>query len=380
MSSTSTQIGSVEKADLAPGSFIRAELNKRGWTQEDLARITNKPLRTINRIIQGKHAIIPEMAVALGTAFGDGAEVWMRRETSYRLSQVKPTDPDVRRLAEIYQRAPVKDMEKRGWIQKADSVDQLERELSAFFETDSFLGELELSASARSSLQSPVLTASQRAWCYRAKHLARTMPAAPFNGADLEEGSKEISKLAAFPEQVRQIPKLLSQLGIRFVVVEHLPQSKIDGAAIWIDPATPVIALSVRYDRIDCFWHTLCHEIAHIRYRDSFSMDEELVGESKRPDISYNEIEARADFEAADMLIPRDRLRSFIVRQKPIYSKSRIIQFAHRIKIHPGIITGQLQSLGELTWNTNREMLVKIRHLITKAALTDGWGYSLPAT
>lgn len=380
MSSTPPQTGSLGKAVAAPGSFIRTELDKRGWTQEDLARITNKPLRTINRIIQGKHAIIPDMAVALGTAFGDGAAVWMTRETDYRLSQVKVADPAVRRLAEIYQRAPVKDMEKRGWIRMTDSIDHLEKELSAFFETDTFSGELELSASARSSLQSPVLTPSQRAWCYRAKHLARKISAAPFNAADLDEGSKEISKLAAFPEQISQIPKFLSQLGIRFVVVEHLPQSKIDGAAIWIDPATPVIALSVRYDRIDCFWHTLCHEIAHIKYRDNFSMDEELVGESRKSDISYNEIEARADFEAADMLIPKDRLQSFIVRQKPMYSKSRIIQFAHRIRVHPGIITGQLQNLGELTWNTNREMLVKIRHLITKAALTDGWGYSLPAT
>jgi len=350
----------------------------RGWTQEDLARITAKPLRTINRIIQGKHAIIPEMAVALGIAFGDGAEVWMRRESAYRLSLIDQADPEVQRRAAIYQKAPVKDMEKRGWIAKTASIDELERELSRFFGVKSLAEDLELTAAARSSLDSPTLTPPQRAWCYRATHLARSVSARPFDSTGFDEALQDIRRLAAFPDQVKEIPKFLGQIGVRFVVVEHLPQSKIDGAAMWLDERSPVVALSVRYDRIDCFWHTLCHELAHIKYRDRFSMDDELVGESRIQ--KYNEQEARADEEAAHLLIPREMLRSFVLRQKPLYSKERIIQFAHRIKIHPGIITGQLQHLRELTWSTNREMMAKVRSIITRVALTDGWGALLPST
>src|SRR5207237_4039136 len=132
-------------------------------------------------------------------------------------------------------------------------------ELALFCEVDS--GELELSAAARSSLHSPVLTPSQRAWCYRAKHLAKTVSAARFNIDDLDQGLLKLRKLAAFPDRVKELPKFLSQLGIRLVVIEHLSQSKIDGTAFWLDSDSPVVAISVRYDRIDCFWHTLCHAL-----------------------------------------------------------------------------------------------------------------------
>jgi HTH-type transcriptional regulator/antitoxin HigA len=53
------------------------------------------------------------------------------------------------------------------------------------------------------------------------------------------------------------------------------------------------------------------------------------------------------------------------------------VQFAHRIKIHPAIIVGQLQHRGEIGYHANREMLLKIRESIIQAALTDGWGYLL---
>jgi HTH-type transcriptional regulator/antitoxin HigA len=47
------------------------------------------------------------------------------------------------------------------------------------------------------------------------------------------------------------------------------------------------------------------------------------------------------------------------------------------MKIHPGIIVGQLQKRGEIGWGANREMLAKIRQYIIPAAVTDGFGYSI---
>ena len=56
------------------------------------------------------------MAVALGAAFGTGALVWLQRESAYRLSLVEPHDPETQARARLYGVAPVKDMERRGWI------------------------------------------------------------------------------------------------------------------------------------------------------------------------------------------------------------------------------------------------------------------------
>jgi HTH-type transcriptional regulator/antitoxin HigA len=84
--------------------------------------------------------------------------------------------------------------------------------------------------------------------------------------------------------------------------------------------------------------------------------------------------ETRADREAANMLIPRAQLDSFIARVGPLYSKDRINRFANRIGIHPGIIVGQLQYRKEIPYSANREMLVPVREIVIGEALTDGWG------
>src|ERR1043165_9441759 len=122
-----------------PGEYIREELQKRGWTQPDLAKILARPLPTVNEIIQGKRAIMPEMAVALGEAFETGAEIWMHREASYRLSLVKEGGTLVRKRARLFDLAPSKDMQERGWIKMTDDVTELESELCRFFEVGNYV-------------------------------------------------------------------------------------------------------------------------------------------------------------------------------------------------------------------------------------------------
>jgi HTH-type transcriptional regulator/antitoxin HigA len=340
--------------------------------------VLGKHLPAVNEIIQGKRAITPEMAVALGTAFGNGPEFWMQREAEYRLSLVTREAPGIQQRARLFEIAPVKEMERRGWIKQTGSATELERELCRFYDVPTLDTQPTISAAARQSATSTTLNPAQRAWCFRAKRLAKTLSAEPYQNGALDSALPGLRKMASFPEQAKNLPKFLAQVGVRLVVLEHLPQSRIDGAAFWIDAQSPVIALSIRFDRIDCFWHTLCHELSHIRHRDSLSVDDAIVGESKDKAAITEEFELRADQEASETLIPREKIESFIIRVKPFYSKVRIIQFAHRMGVHPGIVAGQLQHLGEISYATNREMLAKIRDLITSVALTDGWGRSLP--
>src|SRR4051812_14126931 len=112
----------------SPGDFIKQELEKREWTQADLASILERPLPTINRILNGKHAILPDMAIALGMAFGTGPEVWAQREAAYRLSLAEQPDDTVAKRARLHALAPIKEMEKRQWIHPSDSLDALEKE------------------------------------------------------------------------------------------------------------------------------------------------------------------------------------------------------------------------------------------------------------
>ncbi len=357
-----------------PGEDIREELEKRGWGQAELAKIVGRPLPTINEIIQGKRAIMPEMAVALGTAFGTGAMYWMQKESTYRLSLVEQHDPETGRRARLFDMAPVKEMERRSWIIPSPTVDGLEKELCRFFGVESLDDEPTIHAAARQTFKAQDFTAAQRAWAFRAARLASLLNVRPFSPESLAAGLPEIRALAQHAEKIRHVPRVLAEIGIRLVIVEPLPKTRIDGAAFWLDekPDAPVVVLSLRHDRIDWFWHTLAHELFHIKNGDKRSIDINLVGETRIETL--DEMETRADREGAAFLLSPEKLNSFVIRVRPFFSKEKIIQFAQRMQIHPGIVNGQLQHLGHVGWQVNREMLVKVRDLLTASAITDGWG------
>jgi HTH-type transcriptional regulator/antitoxin HigA len=197
---------------------------------------------------------------------------------------------------------------------------------------------------------------------------------ARFSKDKVKTGLTALRRLAAYPEETRKAPRLLADMGIRFVIVEHLPKTKMDGAALLPVAGNPVIALSLRFDRIDYFWHTLMHEVSHILH-DEPMLDINLY--EALPNGDRRVIEERADREAANALIPADELNDFIIRVGPLYSKQRIKQFANHLKIHPGIVVGQLQYRREIDWRANREMLVPMRDIVIQEALTDGWGHTV---
>jgi len=326
-------------------------------------------------IVSDRSGVSPDMAVALGSAFGNDPSEWLAQDSLFRLSRVDRDSNDVQRRARLFQIAPIRDMQRRGWIKETSDPNELEAELKAFFSTEALDQEPQLSVATRRPNQNTSINPPQRAWCFRARKMASTLRVKRFVHEDLDEAARELRKLAAYTKEARHLPYLLAEYGVRFVVVEPLPSAKIDGAAFWLDEESPVIAVSVRYDRIDSFWFTVMHEFAHIQHRDALSVDEEIVWENSESEVPpVDEYERLADEEAAAFLISQDELYSFIHRVGPLYSRDRVVQFAHRIGIHPGIIVGQLQRRKELGYKALRDLLVKVRSIIIEVALTDGWG------
>ena len=75
----------------SPGDFIQEELEARGWKQEDFAAILGKPLSTVNGIINGKKAIVPETAKKIAAAFGNSPQFWMNLETAWQWYEIEPS-------------------------------------------------------------------------------------------------------------------------------------------------------------------------------------------------------------------------------------------------------------------------------------------------
>jgi HTH-type transcriptional regulator/antitoxin HigA len=366
-----------------PGKLLQRMLDERGWTHDEFAEIAGKTRATISQLISGKTRLMPDMAVVLAAAFTDTtATEWMKWDAAYRLHQVEhDVLNEVQRRARLYQVAPVRDMQKRGWIADTKEPDALERELKGFFGVESLDGEIAFPVATRRAASLRQLNPAELAWCFRARQLAAALHlTGAFVPNRLDATAQKLRTLAAYPKEARHLATVLSAAGIRLVAVELLPGAKIDGAAFWLDEHSPVIAVSVRYDRIDAFWFTVMHEFSHVRHGDALSVDTDLVGDDSKATamvLVEDEQERRANDEAAAALVSPSELDSFIRRVGPLYAKTRIVQFAHRMKIHPGIIVGQLHHRGEISFRTNREMLAKVRDAITETTLTDGWGRTI---
>lgn len=370
---------------VAPGEFIREEIEARGWTQEALAEVLGKSVRLVNEVLTGRRSITPETAVALAEAFGTSAELWLNLESAYQLSKVESTGDAVARRSRLYSKAPVKDMVKRRWIERSDNIGVLERRVADFFEVRSIDDDIEpLPHAARKSAPYESTSPAVCAWLTMARRMARGVSARPFTAARLKDGLKALHSLLGSAEEVRRVPALLADAGVRLVLIEHLPQSKIDGAAFWFDEARkqPVVAVSLRFDRIDFFWFTLVHELMHILHADVpgesayTGYDIDLVGQAARPREALPKVEQERNREAAAFLVPQDALERFIARVGPLYSKKRILEFAGEHALHPGLVVGQLQHRGELSWTHNREMLERTREHIAGTAMLDGWGHA----
>ena len=210
--------------------------------------------------------------------------------------------------------------------------------------------------------------------------MARAVDAPPHRPSQLEPLLVALRNLLGNVEDVRRVPACLAEAGIRFVLIEHLPRTKIDGAMMWLDAERPVIAVSARYDRIDAFWFTLMHEIGHLVHGDGTEgggwLDIDLIAGPDLDNLAKELSEADADAFATEHLVPRADLDEFIERIRPYYSARDISGFARRMGVHPGIVVGQIHHR-ERNWEQFRGYLVKIRHLLTPSAMTDGWGQAV---
>jgi HTH-type transcriptional regulator/antitoxin HigA len=308
----------------------------------------------------------------------------MNLETSYRLFSRAHSNESVARKAQLFQKAPLKEMIRRNWISGSDDLNTLEKNVLQFFEIKSLDQEPKIMPyAAKKSTPYGSATPAQIAWLYRAKKIARGVQAGKFTEKSFLETQKKLRQSLMNPEDVRHVPRTLAEGGIRLLLIEQLPQTKVDGICFWLDESSPVIALALRYDRLDHFWYLLGHECGHVKRKDGLYgspyLDVNLVGDNAVSVDDKPEAETEADNFAQDFLIDQERLDKFINRVRPLYSKQKIRNFSLSIGVHPAIVLGQLQHRGEVDWSHSREMLVRVRDSIISSAVTDGWGHVLPA-
>ncbi len=362
-----------------PGQYIREEIEARGWSQRDLAFILGCSDQTLSPILNGKRGISPEMAKALGAAFDVPAEFFASLQQSFDLAQARLPDPSVaarRQLQSVY---PVREMIRRQWIEPTDAA-MLETQLARFFNVHSAAQVPHLDhAAKRTAREQRDISPAQLAWLFRVRQVAREFPAKPYSENGLRSALGKLERLMVAPDEARHVPRVLSECGVRFVVVEKLPNAKIDGVCLWLDAKSPVIGMSLQHDRIDNFWFVLRHECEHVLRRDG-GQEREVVDVDLDSAPSAGAEEERAANEAAADFCGTGKLDGFMARKHPFYYEKDVVAFARLHHRHPGIVIGQVRrQLGRYDYLTRH--LVRIRQFVVNSGtIVDGWGHIAPVT
>lgn len=366
-----------------PGQLVAALLKERGWTKRTLAIVLAVDEATITRLVSDKRPISAELALQLEDVLGVEADRLLTLQKDYDLQVARIAfqhDPSRALRAQMFGSLPVAEMVKRGWLLGVDNpkdVKAVEAAVTQFFGVDA-LGAVELLPHAARRTQVGVdATPLQAAWLHRVKHIASEMLIPPYTEAGGRQAVERLRSLLSAAEEARKVPRILADAGIRFVVVEALPGSRIDGACLWLDAVSPVIALSFRFDRIDNFWFVLRHELEHVLQGHGQAapvLDVELDG---RADADVVEEERIANQAAAAFAVPREKLDAFIARKAPFFAERDILGFASTLGVHPGLVAGQLQHRTQ-RYDHFRSHLVKIRSIVAPGAMVDGWGDIAP--
>lgn len=344
-----------------PGDILREELKERGWTQKDFADIIGRPIQAINEIIVGKKSITPETALLFSKAFGTSPEFWLNMESSYRLTQAQSQveNNDVTRKAALYGVAPIKEMVTHGWLELKSNVEEMEQQILSFFGV-STLDQMEMIgarfrlAPTRSPEYSSLIT-----WLRKTEIDAAETHVKPYAKDYLGQAVKEIRTISRDNDVMAKVSACLADCGVKFVIVPHLKKTYVDGAA-FCQSDTPVVAVSLRYNRVDNFWFTLMHELAHILLHtdnNTQSFIDENVGQQ-----SIDLDEEQANQAARDWLIRPDEYAGFIKACNGRISKRDIESFADQLGIHPGIVVGRLQYENRIGYDKFRSYLGKITH------------------
>jgi len=354
------KIAPVDPPD--PIEAIRFHMDQRNLTAADVAPYFGGRNR-VYEVLSGKRDLTLGMIRALYAHLGIPADILLGRPGA-----VLP-DAD----EQDWDRFPLQEMIRRAWLPAARNSKDKTEELLRGFLTAAFGTASARAAAAfrRGARQNPLAAPhALTAWCAQAMKLAgEDRPLDASFDSDASGGPnllREIALLSAEPDGPLRAAARLRDRGIRFIVLRHLKQTYLDGAAMRGPDGAPLVVLSLRHDRLDNFWFCLLHELAHVQlhlgdgagngrspvYIDDMTLmrvtDRENGDEMKR--------EREADNAAGEALIPSELWQRTTPRRATVLD---VVELARKAGVHPSIVAGRIRfelgdyrRLGQLVGNS----------------------------
>lgn len=319
--------------------LIRARIAQ-NLSQSKLAEILGLKEQQIQRYESQKYASaslerIVEIATALNIDFSGVAKINLSKTNAERHS-----------ASFDWRQFPIKDMYKRRWFENfrgtfedlMQNGEEIIQEFTSVITRKPTLALHHKTIRSKSKLDSYALLA----WESRILHLAQNIQEHKQYRPNIltSEWVDKLRKLSAQTDGPIQARAMLQNAGIILIVEPHLPNTYLDGAALLLNGITPVIAMTLRYDRLDNFWYVLFHELAHVIKHLKKDILENIFDDLDEE--TTDKIELEADKWALDALISSKEWSTALPRF--IQSEDVVQSFASEIGIHPAIIAGRIRN------------------------------------
>ena len=318
-----------------PIAAIRFRMEQQGLTNKDLIPYLGSAPK-VSEVLNGSRKLSLNMIRRLSAGLGISAETLIR-DPAQQIASENEVD---------WQAFPLAAMRKRGYFEGFTGSAQELREYAA-----EWVGRLLSSVPGGFGLKPAMLrtTAHLRSnekemdgmalWAWQVRVLQRAqeqqLPANYEQGTVNREWMRRLAQLSWSEHGPRLAIEYLNRHGIHLIVEPHLPKTYLDGAVCVSAKGNPVIALTLRHDRVDNFWFTLMHELAHIALHvDGTEMwfIDDLDAEGA------DETEQQADALAQEALVPTESLS-----RMGAHDASSVVELARQLNISPCIVAGRLR-------------------------------------
>lgn len=331
-----------------PGYLLKDELDARKIQQSDFAIEIGMQKSMLNEIIKGKRPITSDIAILLETALEIPADYWMRFQTQYELDLARIKEKNILKVESIKTWAIIKEFVPITYFKKIgyfinDLTTDIEKVKQVYainnFDDLPFQLANKKFAYHRKSDKLKVNEKNVWAWNMVAEYEAKNQKVNEFDADNLSGLYNDLQ--AIFYENsapVSQVQEKLNDYGIKFVLVQKLEQTPIDGYTFWSEN-NPAIALTLRHTRIDNFAFTIMHEIGHIILHLVNDKDRHFLDTTEINSVEP-QLEAEADHFAHNILVPPNVWNE--ITEFPQFDDENINNIAIKFHIHPAIILGNI--------------------------------------
>ncbi len=319
-----------------PVDAIKFRMEQMGLEQRDLIPFIGSRSR-VSEVLNHKRPLTLTMMRALHRGLGIPAAVFLRDEPSEVQAGAEPD----------WSKYPLREMAKLGWldapkrIMKSHAKELMERFAEPLLGHGSAYGSLLKRTRTLRSARAINLYALD-AWCTRVRIRAAESPLeTEFDRTRIDSACfRRIAQLSVFEDGPLRAVAALGDLGVHLVVERHLTGTHLDGAALLSADGKPIVALTIRHDRVDSFWFCLLHELAHIALHLDPEVGAPYIDDMESP-TKESAVEKEADLVAREALVPSPAFRAS--RAYSVRSVPAVLDLARSLGVHPSVVAGRIR-------------------------------------